>query len=42
MTEATIKVKVGSEIIHTAANGDGPVNALDHAMRKALSLCILP
>lgn len=36
VTEATIKVKVGSEIIHTAANGDGPVNALDHAMRKAL------
>lgn len=36
LTEATIKVKVGSEIIHTAADGDGPVNALDNALRKAL------
>lgn len=36
VTEATIKVKVGSDIIHTAADGDGPVNALDNAMRKAL------
>lgn len=34
--EATIKVKVGDIIEHTAADGDGPVNALDNALRKAL------
>ena len=28
--------KVGSEISHTAAEGDGPVNALDAALRKAI------
>jgi 2-isopropylmalate synthase len=36
ISEAIVKVKVGGEIIHTAAEGDGPVNALDLAMRKAL------
>ncbi|OGN98832.1 MAG: citramalate synthase [Chloroflexi bacterium RBG_13_51_52] len=36
LSEAMVKVKVGGEIIHTAAEGDGPVNALDLAMRKAL------
>ena len=35
-SEATIKLKVGKEIEHTAAQGDGPVNALDSAIRKAL------
>ncbi|MCJ7739147.1 MAG: citramalate synthase [Anaerolineae bacterium] len=34
--EATIKVQVGDQIMHTAAAGDGPVNALDAALRKAL------
>ncbi|BAS27116.1 citramalate synthase [Limnochorda pilosa] len=34
--EATIRLRVGSERIHTAASGNGPVNALDHALRKAL------
>jgi len=34
--EATIKVKVGDIVEHTAADGDGPVNALDNALRKAL------
>ena len=34
--EATVKVRVGSEIMHTAADGNGPVNALDAAVRKAL------
>jgi 2-isopropylmalate synthase len=34
--EATIKVKVGGKIEHTAAEGSGPVNALDNAIRKAL------
>jgi len=34
--EATVKVKVNQEIFHTAAEGNGPVNALDAALRKAL------
>jgi 2-isopropylmalate synthase len=36
LSEAMVKVKVGGEIIHTAAEGDGPVNALDLALRKGL------
>jgi 2-isopropylmalate synthase len=36
LSEATVKVKVGGEVVHTAAEGNGPVNALDAAMRKAL------
>ncbi len=36
LSEAMVKVKVGGEICHTVAEGDGPVNALDLAMRKAL------
>jgi len=35
-SEATIMVKVGGKIEHTAADGNGPVNALDNALRKAL------
>jgi 2-isopropylmalate synthase len=31
-----VKVRVGDEVIHTAAEGNGPVNALDAAVRKAL------
>ncbi len=34
--EASIKVRVGEQIIHTVADGNGPVNALDSALRKAL------
>lgn len=34
--EATVKVRVGDQVIHTAADGNGPVNALDAAVRKAL------
>lgn len=34
--EAVLKIKVDGEIEHTAADGDGPVNALDNALRKAL------
>jgi 2-isopropylmalate synthase len=34
--EATVRVAVGGEVFHTAAGGDGPVNALDVALRKAL------
>lgn len=36
ISEATIMVKVGKHIEHTAATGNGPVNALDNALRKAL------
>jgi 2-isopropylmalate synthase len=36
--EATIRIEVGDEgEVHTAAQGDGPVNALDKALRKALT-----
>ncbi len=35
-TEATVKVKVDHIVEQTAAEGDGPVNALDNALRKAL------
>ncbi len=35
--EATVKVDVGGTVYHTAASGNGPVNALDAALRKALS-----
>jgi 2-isopropylmalate synthase len=36
LSEATVQVKVGGKIEHTAAEGSGPVNALDNALRKAL------
>ena len=36
LSEATIMVKVGDRVEHTAAEGNGPVNALDNALRKAL------
>jgi 2-isopropylmalate synthase len=36
LSEAMVKVTVGDEIIHTVAEGNGPVNALDAALRKAL------
>ncbi|MCX7912213.1 MAG: citramalate synthase [Dehalococcoidales bacterium] len=36
ISEAVVKVKVGDEVIHTSAEGDGPANALDLALRKAL------
>jgi len=35
-SEATIMVRVGGRIEHTAATGKGPVNAIDNALRKAL------
>jgi 2-isopropylmalate synthase len=35
-TEATIKLRVGDSFEHTVSEGDGPVNALDGALRKAL------
>lgn len=36
LSEATIKLKIGDNLRHEAAEGDGPVNALDSALRKAL------
>ena len=36
LAEATVKVAVDGEVLHTAADGNGPVNALDAALRKAL------
>ncbi|MFL5343041.1 MAG: citramalate synthase [Gemmataceae bacterium] len=35
-TEATVKLRVGDAVQHTVSEGDGPVNALDGALRKAL------
>jgi 2-isopropylmalate synthase len=34
--EATVKLRIGEQVMHTAADGNGPVNALDAAVRKAL------
>ncbi len=34
--EATVKIEIGGERVYTVAEGDGPVNALDNALRKAL------
>ncbi len=36
LTEATVKLRIGDEVRHEVAEGDGPVNALDAALRKAL------
>ncbi len=35
-SEAIIKIMVNGQVMHTAAEGNGPVNALDNALRKAL------
>jgi 2-isopropylmalate synthase len=37
LSEATVKLRVEDVVMHTAAEGNGPVNALDLALRKALS-----
>ncbi|HVU15939.1 MAG TPA: citramalate synthase [Candidatus Didemnitutus sp.] len=36
IAEATIKLDIGGHEVHTAAEGNGPVNAFDQALRKAL------
>src|SRR5947208_769818 len=36
IVEASVKVRVGGQVAHTVAEGDGPVNALDSALRGAL------
>jgi 2-isopropylmalate synthase len=35
-SQAIVKVQVDGQVMHTAADGNGPVEALDHALRKAL------
>jgi len=37
LAEATVRIKVKGEVIHTASLGVGPGNALDNALRKALN-----
>jgi len=37
VTEATVKLRVNGEVRHEVGEGDGPVNALDAALRKALN-----
>ncbi len=37
ISEATIKLKINNKLEHAVSEGDGPVNALDNALRKALS-----
>jgi len=37
LAEASVKVRVNGDVIHTAAEGNGPVSALDTALRKALT-----
>ncbi len=34
--EGSVKLRVNGEVVHTVAEGNGPVNALDNALRKAL------
>ena len=36
VTEASVKIKIKDNIIHTVSEGDGPVNALNIALKKAL------
>ncbi|MDB4868540.1 MAG: citramalate synthase [Cohnella sp.] len=36
VSEAIVKMKVGGQQVYTVAEGNGPVNALDNALRKAL------
>ncbi len=37
IVEASVKLEVGGQVVHTVAEGDGPVNALDSAFRAALT-----
>ncbi|MEI6045596.1 MAG: citramalate synthase [Chloroflexota bacterium] len=36
LSEATVKLRIGDILMHTVSDGNGPVNALDAAIRKAL------
>jgi 2-isopropylmalate synthase len=35
-SEATVKLRVHGDVVHTAGEGNGPVSALDQAIRKAI------
>jgi 2-isopropylmalate synthase len=35
-SEATVKVRVGDKVFHEVAEGNGPVNAMNRALRKAI------
>ncbi len=35
--QAIVKIEIGASVVHTAAEGRGPVEALDSALRRALS-----
>jgi len=35
-SQVMLKIKVGDQVMHTASDGNGPVNAIDNALRKAL------
>ena len=35
-SEATVKIRLGEKVVHTVAEGDGPVHALDRALHNAL------
>jgi len=37
ISEATVKLRIGNELRHTVSLGDGPVHAMDQALRKSLS-----
>ncbi|MCP4246307.1 MAG: citramalate synthase [bacterium] len=37
LAEANVKIRIGEQVYHTAADGVGPVGALDAALRKALT-----
>jgi 2-isopropylmalate synthase len=37
IVEASVKLEVDGKVVHTVAEGDGPVNALDKALRAALT-----
>jgi 2-isopropylmalate synthase len=41
-SEATVKIRVGDKSLHTVAEGDGPVHALDKALRAALNQFFKP
>lgn len=36
VSEATVKLRIGDQVLHTVSEGEGPVNALDRALREAL------
>ncbi len=36
VSQATVKLQIGDKVSHQVSEGDGPVNALDAALRKAL------